>query len=222
MTPAAAATAGRPALGDRSESIADWARLYTRELSIAGAILVALIAVLWLYHYSSTQQLRRADEQLLQPERSLAAGNIPLAQTDLKRIISRYGGTPAATQAAMMLAETYYAQGKYIDGLTLLSKAPHSGASAPFAAGLEGLVGDGYSEQNKPRDAATHYLNASGATKYPAEQAKWKAMAARSYTMAGDTAKAVGLWRELAKDESSPQAGEARLRIGELTARPAK
>jgi predicted negative regulator of RcsB-dependent stress response len=222
MTPAAAATAGRPTLDQRSESIADWARLYTRELSIAGAILVALIAVLWLYHYSSTQQLRRADEQLLTPERSLAAGNIPLAQTDLKRIINRYGGTPAATQAAMMLAETYYSQGKYIDGLATLSKAPRSGASATFAAGIEGLMGDGYSEENKPRDAATHYMEAAKLTPYPAEQVKWKAIEARAYTNAGDTASAVAIWRDLANNASSPQAGEAHLRIGELTAKPAK
>src|SRR5579872_5276415 len=203
MTPAAAATAGRPTLEERSESIAEWARLYTRELSIAGAILVALIAVLWLYHYSSTQQLRRADEQLLTPERSLAAGNIPLAQTDLQRIISRFGGTPAATQAAMMLAETYYSEGKYIDGLAALSKAPRSGGSATFAAGVEGLMGDGYSEQNKARDAATHYLDAAKLTPYSAEQAKWKAMAARAYTNAGDTAQAVALWRDLAANPSS-------------------
>jgi predicted negative regulator of RcsB-dependent stress response len=220
MTPAAAATAGRPTLD--SESIADWARLYTRELSIAGAILVALIAVLWLYHYSSTQQVRRADEQLLTPERSLAAGNIPLAQTDLKRIISRYGGTPAATQASMLLAETYYSQGKFIDGLASLAKAPRSGASAPFAPGIEGLMGDGYSEQSKPRDAATHYMEAARLTPYPAEQAKWKAIAARAYTNAGDTAQAVAIWRGLAQDPASPQGPEAHLRIGELTAKPAK
>jgi tetratricopeptide (TPR) repeat protein len=222
MTPAAAATASRPTLEDRSESLRDWARLYSRELSIAGVILLALIGVLWLYRYSSTQQLRRADEQLLAPERSLAAGNIPLAQTDLKRIISRYGGTPAATQAAMLLAETYYSQGKYVDGLGVLAKAPRSGASAPFAAGVEGLIGDGYSEQNKPKDAAQHYLQAAAATPFPAEQVRWKATAARAYTNAADTAHALEIWRELAKNDAVPQAMEARLRIGELTAQPAK
>jgi predicted negative regulator of RcsB-dependent stress response len=222
MTPAAAATAGRPSFDERSESLADWARLYTRELSIAGVILVALIGVLWLYRYSSTQQLRRADEQLVSPERSLAAGNIPLAQTDLKRIIGRFGGTPAATQAAMLLAETYYTQGKYVDGLATLAKASRSGASAQFATGVESLIGDGYSEQNKPKDAAIHYLAAAAATPYPAEQARWKATAARAYTNAGDTAQALSLWRDLAKDDTSPEAPEARLRIGELTVRAVK
>src|SRR5579862_6086766 len=194
MTPAAAATASRPTLEERTDTLQNWARLYTRELSIAGVILVALVGVLWLYRYSSQQQLMHADEQLLAPERSLAAGNIPLAQTDLKRVIARFGGTPAATQAAMLLAQTYYGQGKYIDGLETLAKASRSGSSKPLASGVEGLVADGYSEQGKYKDAATHYLTAAAASPYPNDQAKWKAFAARSYTNAGDTASAVGIW----------------------------
>ena len=222
MTPAAAATASRPTMEARSESLQDWARLYTRELSIAGVILLALIGVLWLYRYSSQQQLQHADEQLLQPERSLAAGNIPLAQTDLKRIITRYGGTPAASQAAMLLAQTYYSQGKYVDGLATLAKAPRSGASKPYAAGVEGLVADGYSEQGKYQDAATHYLAAAAASPYPYDKAHWKANAARAYTYAADTAHAVAIWRELAKNDATAESAEAHLRLGELTVRPAK
>jgi predicted negative regulator of RcsB-dependent stress response len=222
MTPAAAATASRPTLEERSESLQDWARLYTRELSIAGVILVALIAVLWLYRYSSQQQVQRADAQLTRPENELAAGNIPLAQTDLKNIIAHFGGTPAATQAAMMLAETYYAQGKFVDGLATLVKAPRSGASAPFASGVEGLVADGYSEQGKYQDAATHYLAAAAASPYPYDQAHWKANAARAYTNAADTVHAVAIWRALATNDATPQATEAHLRLGELTTRPAK
>jgi tetratricopeptide (TPR) repeat protein len=222
MTPAAAATASRPTLEERSESLQDWARLYTRELSIAGVILVALIGVLWLYRYSSQQQVLHADEQLLAPERSLAAGNIPLAQTDLKRIIARFGGTPAATQAALLLAQTYYGQGKYVDGLETLSKASRSGSSKSLASGVEGLLADGYSEQGKYRDAAAHYLAAATASPYPNDQAKWRSFAARSYTNAGDTASAVAIWRELAKNDNSPQSAEAHLRLGELTVRPAK
>jgi len=222
MTPAAAATASRPTLEERTESLQDWARLYTRELSIAGVILLALIGVLVLYRYSSQQQIHLADEQLRRPESDLASGNIPLAQTDLKRLITRFGGTPAATQASMLLAETYYSQGKYVDGLATLAKAPRSGSSAPFASGVEGLIADGYSEQGKYPDAATHYLAAALASPYPNDQAQWKASAARAYTNAADTTRALAIWRELAKNDASPESAEAHLRIGELAARPAK
>ena len=222
MTPAAAATASRPTLEDRTESLQDWARLYARELSIAGVILLALIAVLWLYRYSSQQQLQQADAQLAHPEQMLLEGNIPAAQTDLKRIMIRFGGTPAATQASMLLAQTYYGQGKFVDGLAALEKAPRSGASKPFAAGVEGLIADGYSEQGKYQDAATHYLAAAAATPYPNDQAHWKAFAARSYVNAADTTHAVAIWRDLAKNDTSPEAAEAKLRLGELTVRPAK
>jgi tetratricopeptide (TPR) repeat protein len=122
----------------------------------------------------------------------------------------------------MMLAETYYTQGKYIDGLATLQKAPRSGASASFAPGVEGLIADGYSEQGKYPEAATHYLAAAAASPYPNDQAHFKANAARAYTNAADTAHAVAIWRELAKNDASPQAAEAHLRLGELTVRPAK
>ncbi len=222
MTPAAAMSASRPSLEDRTESLTEWARVHTREVSIGGLVLVAIIGLLWLYRYSSAQQLRHADEQLLAPQRSLAAGNIPLAQTDLKRLLTRYAGTPAATQAAMLLAETYYQQQKFAEGVAVLVKAPRAGGSAPFAPGVEALQGDGYAEQGKYRDAAAHYRQAADLSPYTGDKARYKAMAARAYTTGADTANALTLWRDLAKDDTRPEAGEAHLRIGELTARPAK
>jgi hypothetical protein len=39
---------------------------------------------------------------------------------------------------------------------------------------------------------------------------------------AGKTDAAIRIWTELAKDESSPEAAEARVRLGELTAKPMK
>ena len=133
MTPAAAATASRSTLEHRTESLQDWAKLYTRELSIAGVILVALIGVLWLYRYSSRQQVQRADAQL---QRHAIAARSPLGTSPLtRRPISSASSPvrrarPRATRASMILAETYYAQGKYVDGLSTLQTAPRSGASA--------------------------------------------------------------------------------------------
>jgi len=210
-----------PSFDDPTDSLAEWFRSNGRTTAIAATVIVLLGGGAWLYRYASAQQAVQADEQLMQPERSLSAGNIPLAQTDLKRLIQRFGGTPAATQASMLLAQTYFDQGKNADGIAVLDKVSRRGASAPFAAAVEALTAVGESNAGKYGDAAKQYLKAAAASPYAAEQSQYKANAARAFAYAGDTTQAVALWTELAKDEKSPQAAEAHLRLGELTARAA-
>ena len=49
----------------------------------------------------------------------------------------------------------------------------------------------------------------------------YRADAARALASAGKAAEAAKIWEELAKDPTSFYAAEARVRIGELTAKPA-
>jgi hypothetical protein len=206
---------------DPTESLVAWVREHARSVGITVAALVVLGGGVWLYQYASVQQSLKADEQLLLPERSLGAGNVPLAQNDLKQVVQRYKGTAAATQAAMLLAQTYYDQNKQTDGISVLEGVPRGGASAPFAPAVEALIAVGYSDQGKYREASTHYQTASTLTPYKDVRQQYTANAARASTYAGDTAEAVALWTQLANDESSPQAAEAHLRLGELTAKAA-
>jgi tetratricopeptide (TPR) repeat protein len=216
-----AAPTARQSFDDPTEPLAAWVRLHARSVGIALAAVVVLGGGLWLYQYATVQQALKADESLMLPERSLGAGNVPLAQTDLKQLIQRYKGTAAATQAAMLLAQTYYDQNKQADGIAVLEKVPRGGASAPFGPAVESLIGVGYSDQGKYREAAAHYQTASTLTPYAGVRAQYEANAARALTYAGDTAQAIAVWTGLAKDEASPLAAEAHLRLGELTAKPA-
>jgi thioredoxin-like negative regulator of GroEL len=54
------------------------------------------------------------------------------------------------------------------------------------------------------------------------DKAKYKAAAARDYMAAGKTEEAKAIWTELAKDDTKPEAAEARVRLGEITAKPVK
>lgn len=216
-----AAPSVRESFDDPTEPFANWVRQHAKSLGIAVAALVVLGGGVWLYQYASVQQSLKADEQLLLPERSLGAGNVPLAQNDLKQVVQRYKGTAAATQAAMLLAQTYYDQNKQADGVAVLEGVPRGGASAPFAPAVESLIAVGYSDQGKYREAATHYQAAAALTPYKDVRQQYTANAARAFTFAGDTAKAVALWTQLASDETSTEAPEAHLRLGELTAKAA-
>jgi outer membrane protein assembly factor BamD (BamD/ComL family) len=51
--------------------------------------------------------------------RSMEAGTCRLAQSDLQKVYNKYGSTAAGVQAAMLLAQIDYDQGKYQDGVNV-------------------------------------------------------------------------------------------------------
>jgi predicted negative regulator of RcsB-dependent stress response len=217
----ATGAAARPPLIVDEDSFFDWIQFHTRELLIG--LLVAVVAVggVFLYRSASATQAVQAEQALVEPEQSIQAGNVPLAQSDLRRVMTRYKGTAAAAQAAILLAGTYYAQQKYADGVSTLQQTSTTGAAAPFASSVERLVADGYIQEGKPKEAAAHFLAGANKTQYPTEQARLKASAARAYAAAGDTSAALGLWRDLVNLPKSGEVPEAQLMIGELTVKRA-
>lgn len=200
----------------------DWMQLHVRELLIALAILVIGVGGVILYRNALAAQAAQAEQALVAPEQSIQAGNLPLAQSDLRRVITRYGNTAAAAQAAMLLADSYYTQGKYADGVATLTQASTRGAAKPFASAMERLIGDGYLQEGRPKEAAAHFAAAASKTPYPTEQARLRADAARAYAAGGDTASAVAIWRQLADETKTGEAPEAKLMLGELTIKAAK
>jgi predicted negative regulator of RcsB-dependent stress response len=217
----ATGAAARPPAAPIDETFFEWVQLHTRELLIGLAAVIVVLAGVALYHSASVAQALQAEQALVGPEQSIAAGNLPLAQSDLKKVITRYAGTPAAAQAALLLAETYYDQQKYADGIAVLQRVGTSRAVKPFSPAVDALMADGYTQQGKFAQAASHLAAAADASPYPTEQARLRASAARAYAKAGDTKTATAIWTRLAADPKGAEAQEARLRLGELTARPA-
>ena len=76
--------------------------------------------------------------------------------------------------------------------------------------------------RSKYAQAAAHYGAAASESRYPTEEAGYRASAARADAKAGDTAAAIAIWTALGADPKNGQAQEAQLRLGELTAKPAK
>jgi tetratricopeptide (TPR) repeat protein len=205
---------------ERSESLVDWLRIHSRTVSIAAVALVAVGAGTWLYRESKQSEAQRAEMALARGEQSYASGNVPLAQTDLERVVSQYGGTPAGVQAAVILAQIYYEQRQFQKGIDALRQVDEGSAGAQRVV-LETLIANGYEELAKYDTAATHYMRAAEATPFETDQANLKANAARAYASAGQADKAKAIWEELAKDPSGPVAQEAAVRLGELVAKPA-
>src|SRR5215213_2133778 len=126
MTKTGAATG--PAFDDRTESAMDWARANTKPIAI-GVGVIALVAAAWFF--TNQWRDRRADAAevaLNRARQSYGQGNLPLAQTDLRRVITRFGGSSAGSQATMLLAQTFFEQAKPDSGLKVLNDGKASSA----------------------------------------------------------------------------------------------
>ena len=211
----------RQRYGSSDESVGDWMLLHKRELTWAILALAVIVAGFWFYERSQSIKSQRAESAYFQARQSAAAGNLPLAVSDLKKVVARYEGTRAGTQAALSLAQTLYDQKQFKEGIDVLKKV-EAKAPGDFRASIHVLEAAGYEELKDFVAAAGQYKLAAMATEFPVDKARFQAGAARDYMAAGKTDEAKAIWTELAKDESSPEASEARVRLGELTAKPMK
>ena len=104
---------------------------------------------------------------------------------------------------------------------TLLQQLAESSDDPLVKAMAENGVASGYEGGGRFADAAGHYRRAAELTRLEDERDIYLANAARAYQAAGNKAEAVAIWRQLIDSEGT-QSAEARVRLGELTAEPAK
>jgi tetratricopeptide (TPR) repeat protein len=206
-------------LGADEESFSEWLMIHKREVSWAIITLAVAVLGYWYYERSQALKAQRAETAYFQARQSAAAGNLPLAISDLKKVAARYEGTRAGTQASVTLAQALYQQKKFKEGIAALKKA-EAKAPADFRPSIHVLEAGGYEELKDFVTAAEQYKVAAKETRFPVDKAQYQAAAARDYTAAGKTEEAKAIWTELAKDETGPMAAEAKVRLGELLAKP--
>ena len=201
------------------ESLTEWLMLHQRGVTWALIALAIVVGGYWFYERSQSIKAQRAESAYFQARQSQAAGNLPLAVSDLQKVVNRYEGTRAGAQAALSLAQALYDQNKFKEGITALKKAEPK-APDEFKAAIHALQAAGYEELRDFVAGAQEYKAAAEATRFPSDKAEYRAAAARDYMAAGKAAEARAIWTELTKDETSPAAAEARVRLGEVEAKP--
>ena len=200
---------------NREASAADWLGANARALAIGIAGVAAAAAIYWAYSAAKVSKDEKAEQALASAQTAVYSGNAPLAQSDLRKVTTRFDGTPAAARARVQLAQLLFEEGKYAEGMTELDKAAGDGPDSMEPA-IDALRAAGLEEQGKFVEAAQAYLKAANESQFDLDKQKLKADAARAYMQANNKTEARKLWEELAKDESGPLAGEARVRLGEL------
>jgi tetratricopeptide (TPR) repeat protein len=205
--------------GADEESFSEWFMLHQREVSWAIIALAIVVLGYWYYERSEALKAQRAETAYFQARQSAAAGNLPLAVSDLQKVATRYEGTRAGAQASITLAQALYQQKKFKEGIAALNKA-EAKAPSDFRPSIHVLEAAGYEELKDLVRAAEQYKVAAKETRFPGDKAQYQAYAARDYMAAGKTEDAKAIWTELSKDETSPLAAEAKVRLGELLAKP--
>jgi predicted negative regulator of RcsB-dependent stress response len=201
------------------DSLTEWAMLHKRGVTWGVIALAVIVLGLWYYERSQTLRAQRAETQYYQARQSAATGNVLLAASDLQKVATRYEGTRGGGQAALTAAQLMYDQKKYKEGIAVLEKAQ---AKAPddFKPSIHALEAGGYEELKDFVSAAAQYKLAATATRFPADKAMYQAAAARDYMAGGKTDEAKAIWTDLAKDDTGPMAAEAKVRLGEVSAKP--
>src|SRR3954471_14255899 len=93
------------------ESFMDWFDVNSRLVGIGAVVVLLAGAVAWYIPRAREQKNENADKQLLAAKQSVAAGNTQLAESDLKKVADRYAGTPAGTEAGMLLGQVRLEKG---------------------------------------------------------------------------------------------------------------
>ena len=202
---------------DTTESCVDWVRTNTKARSIGGMVVVAAVAIGMLWRASAEKKEMRASEALAAAQAVVQSGNAALAQSDLTAMIRRYGDTKAGMQGRLLLTQVLYGQGKFDEGLKELESV---GPKEPFAASYYALKAAGLEQTGKPAEAAAEYELAATSAATDLAKASYRSDAARSYLVAGNREAALRIWEAMATEESNPLSGEAKVRVGELKAKP--
>ena len=193
------------------EAASDWFERNGRNLGTVALVAAVATAGGFAWRASQRASADRAERALYEAEGRFASGDPSSAQA-LQQIVSRYGDTPAGAHARVLLAQTYYDQGKFADGLRVLG-----GGSVPsdWQRATEELRAVGEAGSGQPKQAAST-MERLAAERGPDGRVSLLADAARAYTAAGDKASARRVWKQVAESGIAGAADEARLRLGEL------
>lgn len=199
------------------ERVVAWTRTHKRFTSWTTTVLV-IAAALFVWTASSNKRSEAIAGRQLQGARyAFDNQNLPLAASELARVIENYSGTNAAAEGKLLLAQVRLLQGQSAQAVELLRDFA-SGAPGPFRAQAYGLLGAAYENLGKSREAAEAYQNGAERARLDFLKTQMLSDAGRAWTAAGETAKAIAAYRRIV-DEFPKEAAvtEARVRLGELT-----
>jgi TolA-binding protein len=215
------ATTVHPTTRDRAAVAADatpWYRDRNRQLVAAGIVVAAIGLIVWLLVSSGHRKEEFAARSLNQARAAAEAGNLPLASSELQKLIRTYSGTEAAQEAVITLNQVRMVNGQSELAAVGLREFLATKPEPKFAAPANGLLGQALENSQKWSDAGDAFTNASKTADLPYLKARYLIDAGRAYREAGKTAEAIAAYREvMQKYPKTSSMTEAQVRLAELT-----
>lgn len=175
-------------------------------------------AVAWVVISSERRKEEFAARSLNQARAAAEAGNLPLASSELQRLIDTYGGTDAATEAVIALNQVRLINGQGELAAVGLQEFIDRDPPKEYLAPAFGLLGTALENSKRPEEAAQAFRNASRAADIAYLKARYLIDAGRAYRAAGKPAEAQAAYRAII--DSFPESSsvtEARVRLAEVT-----
>jgi outer membrane protein assembly factor BamD (BamD/ComL family) len=192
---------------------------YRRPLLAALAVLVLGAVVVWFIMASQKRKEQFAARSLNQARAAAEAGNLPLASSELQRLITTYKGTDAAYEAVISLNQVRMINGQSELAAVGLREFVASKPPEKYVAPAYGLLGAALENSKRWAEGAEAYTQASNAAAVPYLKADYLISAGRAYREGGRTADATRAYRTvIQKYSDSPSFTEAQVRLAELTA----
>ena len=206
-----------PRAEDRATRALAW--LQSNQRNLMGVAIVLAVAALGVWFAIAAKQRREAfaARSLSSARAAIQSGNLPLAASDLSRLIQTRGGTVAADEATILLAQIRLMEGDPERAASELEAAISGGLRTQFRAPAHGLLGGALEQLGRLSEAGASYERAANAAWYDFLAAQYLNDAGRAHAAAGDTATAAQVYeRLLTSHPEAPAATEARVRLAEL------
>src|SRR5829696_7460995 len=193
------ATTVEPTIRDRAKASAPvpWYRDRNRQLAVAGIAIAVLALIGWFLVTSSRRKEEFAARSLNQARTAAEAGNLPLASSELQKLIQTYKGTDAASEAVITLNQVRMVNGQSELAAVGLRDFLATKPDAKYAAPAYGLLGAALENAQKWADAGDAFVSASGAAELDYLRARYLVDAGRAYREGGKTERALAVYREI-------------------------
>jgi predicted Zn-dependent protease len=194
-----------------------WARQNTQKLVI-GATSLAIILVLVVYYvgFRSSMEVRAANE-LDQIQQTIGLGSPDAAKGRMAQYLERYGNTPSAGEARMILGQLHLETGTPQDAVEVLAPMARD-LSNPLNLQAAFLLGAAYEDQGRFEDAEDLYMRLANRADLEFQVRDALRGAARMRTRLGNYAGALSLMEEIrdGMEPGDPERAEVDMRIAEL------
>ena len=190
-----------------------------RRYLLAAAIVLAAVAIVGWFILDSTKRKEEFAARSLNQARSAAeAGNLPLASSELQKLITTYQGTDTAREAVITLNQVRMINGQNELAAVGLKEYIAAKPPAKYLAPANGLLGAALENSRQWVEAGNAYNQASSSSDVAYLKANYLIDAGRAFRQGGKIEEAKRAYRTVVqKYPDSPSFTEAQVRLAELT-----